>query len=346
MAQPATGVEFKAGISFTDALRVRRGGDWTIAVRDNNGALTNISPGGTFGSPMADDGLFRGDLWAIKKVNGKWVYNMETNLGFYPIGLLHPDGIERTPKIDSDPLEALQSLDPVRVDMQKREKTLMFTPLENSPVVHRLRHNLPLTDVLDLGDGTYFSGELDETNQIRRQIIVLHEDRQGGKVERNAFPLPRCVLTDAGAMKGNKKDADAPKLTFTREIDPWFVGVDSKPLIDGCWVSGSLWDDGLTPGLTFLPTTPAATETGATSASIVFPKPLGGSGSNVYTVEKSPNGTGTWTAATVGSTSGTSTITLGITGLTTGTTYYFRVTATDSASTAAVSRVSNSITTD
>lgn len=347
MAQPATGVTFKAsGLAYLDSLRVRRGGDWAVAVRDWDGASTDISPSSAFVAPMSEDGLWRDDLFAIKKVGGKWVYNMADNQGFYPVGFVHPDGIERSPKITSDPLEGLQSLDPVRVDMQKREKTVMFTPFENSPVVHCLQYNLPLVDVLDLGSGTYFAGEPIDSNQIRRQVLIMHEDRQGGKVERNAFPFPRCVLTDAGAMKGNKKDADAPKLTLTREVDPWFVDADGLPLIDGRWVSGTLWDDGLTPGLTFTLVAPVAAATAATTANVVFAQPLGGASPFVYTVEKSPNGTSSWTSATVGTTNVASgVVTLGLTGLTTATTYYFRVTVTDDNSDTALSRVSNQITT-
>lgn len=352
MSQPSTGVAFKSsGLAYMDALRIRRGGDWAIIVRDYNGSETNISPGSDFGSPMALDGTFRDDLFAIVKSNGRWIYNnaQPNNQRFYPLGYVLPEGIERTPKISSDPLEVLQSVDPARYDMQTRQKTVMFTPIENNPVVHCLQYDLPLTRVLDLGSGTYFKGENSDVNQMRRQIIVLHEDRQGDKVERNAFPIPKCVITDAGAMKGNKKDADAPKLTFAREIDSWFVDVDGTPLIDGRWCSGTLWDEGLTPGLTFTQTAPVADATGATTANVGFEDPLGGSGSNEYTVEKSPDGVGTWTAATVGSTSpdtpSAGLVRLGLTGLTTATTYFFRVTVTDSDSDTSLSLVSNSITT-
>ena len=348
MSQPATGVAFKSsGLAYLDALRARRGGDWAIAVRDWNGSLTDISPGSAFSAPMALDGQWRDDLYAVKKVNGKWVYNMSDNQGFYPIGYVHPDGIERASKINSDPLEGLQSLDPLRVDMQSRSRTLMFTPFENSPIIHRLINNLPLSNVLDLGSGTYFSGESTDSTQIRRQVIVMHEDAQGGLFERNAFPFPRCVLTDQGSMKGNKKDADAPKLTLTRELDQWFVDVDGTPLIDGRWVAGTLWDDGLTPGLTFTLAAPVGTATSATAADLVFAQPLGGTSPFTYTVDTSADGSTGWTPATVGSTTVDSgVVTLGLTGLTTATGYYARVTVTDANSDTAVSKVSNLFTTE
>ena len=77
---------------------------------------------------MATDGQWRADLFAIvKNGSGQWIYNASSNLGFYPLGFVSVDGIERNPKVSNDPLEGLQALDPIRVDMQKRDKELSFT---------------------------------------------------------------------------------------------------------------------------------------------------------------------------------------------------------------------------
>lgn len=350
MAQPASGVSFKAaGLAYLNSLLVNRGGRWSIAVRDNAGSLTNISPGSAFGAPMAQDGLWRSDLFAIvKNAAGQWVYNTAPNCGFYPVGFVHPDGIERAPKIDSDPLEGLQSLDPVRVDMQKRDKTLMFTPLERNLVIDALQFNLPLSGLLEraAGAGTYFAGESTDDMPLRRQAIVMHEDKQGGLTVRHAFPFPRCVMTDLGSQKGNKKDADAPKFTLSREIDPWFVDANGVPLVDGRWTTGEIWDQNQVPGLTFTGVAPVATALTATTAKVVFAEPLGGSSPYTYAVQKSADGVSGWTSATVGSpTVASGVVTQPISSLTTATTYYFRVVVTDSDSATATSGVSNSITT-
>lgn len=350
MSQPANGVSFKsAGLAYLNSLLVNRGGRWSIAVRDNAGSLTNISPGSAFGAPMAQDGLWRSDLFAIiKNAAGQWVYNTAPNCGFYPVGFVHPDGIERAPKIDSDPLEGLQALDPVRVDMQKRDKTLMFTPLERNVVTDALQFNLPLSGLLEraAGAGTYFAGESTDDLPLRRQAIVMHEDKQGGLTVRHAFPFPRCVMTDLGSQKGNKKDADAPKFTLSREIDPWFVDANGVPLVDGRWTTGEIWGQNQVPGLTFTGTAPVATALTATTAKVVFAEPLGGSSPYTYAVQKSADGVSGWTSATVGSfTVASGVVTQPISGLTTATTYYFRVVVTDSDSATATSGVSNSITT-
>ncbi|MBY0461525.1 MAG: hypothetical protein K2V38_29770, partial [Gemmataceae bacterium] len=189
MSQPANGVSFKvAGHAYLNSLLVHRGGKWTIAVRDYGGSVTNISPGSAFGAPMALDGKWRDDMYAIvKNASGQWVYNPKPNLGFYPVGYVLPEGIERGSKIDSDPLEGLQTIDAIRNDQQKREKTLMFTPMERNPVVDAIEFNLPLTGVLEraAADGTYFAGETTDEDALRRQVILMHEDRQGGLSSRS-----------------------------------------------------------------------------------------------------------------------------------------------------------------
>lgn len=346
MAQPTTGVSFKAsGLAYLNNLLVNRGGRWSVAVRDYGGSLTNISPGSSFVAPMAVDGQWRSDLFAIiKNAAGQWVYNTATNQGFYPVGYVHPDGIERAPKISSDPLEGLQSLDPVRVDMQKRDKTLMFTPLERNLVVDALQYNLPLTGVLERAAGgtTYFAGESNDDEPLRRQVLVLHEDKQGGVTVRHAFPFPRCVLTDLGSQKGNRKDADAAKFTLSREIDPFFVDATGTPLVDGRWTTGQIWDQNQIPGLTFTGTAPVGTPTAATTATIVIPAPLGGTSPYTYATAKSASSAMTSPSAPAGGTApvlANGLLTFSLTGLTTATTSYYQITVTDAAANTAKSAV-------
>ena len=351
MPQPSTGVSFAAsGLAYLNSLRVRRGGRWSIAVRDYAGSSTNISPGSSFVAPLASDGQWRSDLFAIvKNASGQWVYNTSTNLGFYPMGFVSTDGIERDPKVSSDSLEGLQALDPIRVDIQKRDKMLAFTPLERNPIIDAIRFNQSLSGVLERtsGTSTYFAGESSDDLPIRRQVLVCHEDRMGGLVERNVFPFPRCVLTDLGSEKGNKKDADAAKFTLSREIDPYFVDANGVPLLDGRWTSGSLWSQDTGPGLTFLATAPVATPTAATTANLVFGAPIGGTSPYTYTVKKSAASTMTSpTTVTIGTvTTSGGVVTVPLTALISASTSFFQVTCTDSTTgtaLTAVSAVSNS----
>ena len=350
IAQPATGVSFKAsGLAYLDALRARRGGRWQVIARDYDGADTNISPGSTFGAPFAADGNWRDDFFAVKRnAAGQWVYNTAPNLGFYPMGYVHVDGIERAPEIRSDPLRGLQSLDPLRVDMTERDKTLMFTPLERNLFVDAIRFNQPLSGVLEraAGGDIYFVGETTDDEPLRRQVFVMHEDKQGGQAELNAFPFPRCVLTDLGSEKGNRTDADAAKFTLSREICPYFVDAFGVPLLDGRWTSGELWTQAVAAGLTFTATAPVGEATAATTANLVFPAPIGGASPYTYTAQQSASADmSSPTAATTGSPTVTDgVVTLPVTGLTAETTSYFQVTVTDDNSATAVSPVSNPVT--
>lgn len=349
MAQPATGVSFKAaGLAYMNALRARRGGTWQVIGRDYGGRATNISPGSDFGAPFALDGNWRDDFFAVVQTpDRKWVYNNKPNLGFYPFGYVHVDGIERAPKINSDPLKGLQSLDPLRVDMQDRDKTLMFTPLERTPFVDCIEYNQPFAGVLEraAADGTYFVGESADGEPLRRQIFVMHEDAQGGLTELNAFPFPRCVLTDQGSKKGNRKDADASKITLSREIDPFFVDEFGVPILDGRWSSGSLWEQDNVPGLSFGAAAPVVTPTAATTADLIMPVPFGGTSPYTYAVKKSASAlmtSPTTVTATPTVTGGQ--LKLALTTLTTATTSYFQVEVTDADGDKALSKVSNAAT--
>lgn len=354
MAQPSTGVSFQAaGHDYLNELLVRRGGRWSAAWRDYGGSLTNISPGSSFGAPIALDGNWRSDMYAIVKTSsGQWVYNQKPNLGFYPTGWMRAEGIERMSKTDMDDLAGLQSIDPIRTDPQKRSRTVSLSPQEHNPVVDALRYNLPLSGLLEraAGSGTYFAGESADDEQIRRQLILMHEDRMGGLSALNAFPFPRIIVSDLGSQKGNRKDDDGSKFVFTRELCPFFVDpTTGAQLADGRWSAGSLWAQSVIPGLTFVPPAPVATPTAATTASLAFNAPIGGTSPYTYVVKKSAaatvdaNGvlsaspsTVTQTTAVVGSV-----VTASLTSLTTATTSYFQVTATDSVGNTTVSAVSN-----
>jgi hypothetical protein len=354
MAQPANGVSFKkAGLAYINALRARRGGRWQVIARDYGGVKTNISPGSAFGSPMAlapgaDGGMWRDDLFAVLRTStGKWVYNQKPNLGFYPFGYVDVDGIERAPKVTSDPGRGLQSIDPLRVDVQDRDKTLMFTPLERTPFVDAIEFNQPLAGVLEraAAEGTYFVGESSDDEPLRRQVFVMHEDKQGGLSELNAFPFPRCVLSDQGSKKGNRKDWDAAKITLSREIDPFFVDEFGVPMLDGRWSAGSLWDQDNVPALTFTQSVPVVTPTAATTANAVFATPIGGVSPYTYAVEKSADGETGWAAATAGAPSvANGLVTLALTALTTATTAHYRVKATDADGEVALSAVTPAVT--
>lgn len=346
MAQPATGVSLTdSALARFNALRIRRGGKWSLLVRDNKGLTTDISPGGSFISPFAQDGNWRDDLLAVLVVNNKQVYNQKPNLGFHKIGCSNPDGFVQEHDTNVDALEILQSIDPGRVDMTSREKRVAFTGFENNRVLHRLMYNLSLDNILHPSKAgtTYVVEESDEIDFMERQFILIHEDKAAGLPERTAFGLSRAVLSEIGNLQGSKTDPTAAELKFTRLIDPYFIGSKGQPIISCMWVAGEAWEEYDTPGLTFGPAAPVATPTAATTANLVFEQPLGGTSPFSYTVKKSASASMTSpTTVTVGSPTVTAgVVTLPLTALTTATTSYFQVTVEDADSATAVSGVSN-----
>lgn len=347
MAQPATGVSLTdSALARFNALRVRRGGKWSLLVRDNKGQSTNISPGGSFVSPFAQDGNWRDDLLAVKTVNNKQVYNQTANLGFHKIGCSSPDGFVQEHDTNVDALEILQSIDPARVDMTSREKRVTFNGFENNRVLHRLMYNLSLDNILHPSKAgtTYVVEESDEVDFMERQFILIHEDKAAGLAERTAFGLSRAVLSSIGKLQGSKTDPTAAELQFTRLIDPYFIGSKGQPIISCMWVSGPAWEEYDTPGFTFTSTLPVGTPTAAATANLVFPQPIGGTSPYTYTVKKSANVDMTSPTTATGTPTVTDgVVTMALTGLTTATTSYFQVTATDADGDTAVSGVSNAV---
>ena len=82
--------------------------------------------------------------------------------------------------------------------------------------------DLPLTDILDLGTGTYFSGESAEIDFVERQFILVHEDKAGGKPERTPDRLsPRRSAFSGGpdTMARMEEYDPAPEMNMTYKMN-------------------------------------------------------------------------------------------------------------------------------
>ena len=191
MAVPSTGVTW-----------VNSGLD--VLVRDYAGSATDLSPGGTFGSPFALDSQVRNDLFITTSVSAS-----ATNCGFWLVGAIDPNGVSRKPKVASDDLTILQSNGPIRSDIQEESKTVVFRRFRYKPLVDRLRMNKPLSTGEDVGTTSYFQGKPASNPFVERQLIPIRSDRAGGLEEPTAEPYPRVVLKDVGEAVMDKKNADA-----------------------------------------------------------------------------------------------------------------------------------------
>lgn len=354
MAQPSTGATWKASglASTSETSLISRGGLVAVLARDYDGENTNISPNSDFVSPFALDGKWRNDLLAVTKdANGKFVYNPNPNQGFHLVYALDPStGVTREQRMDVDKLEILQSIDPARVDLQKREKMVKFTAYRNAKLIDKLRNNTPLTNVLD-GEPGDFEPEYADTDFVERQLLLVREDKSSGKPFRYVEPIARCVLSNIGPAKMTKKDVDAAEVTFDRLICPYFVDADGVPIIGGRWREGEGWRAAKF-GLSFPPPAPFAVAVAGGLAVIKFPKPKGGTAPYTYDVTKYAGGHGgTASAATeVGSPVVVGDqVSITVSGLVDGTDYVFVVDVTDDTDPTpleAISLESNEVTGD
>ena len=344
--QPTTGGTWNAGgYADLDSRFPQRGGLVCVAIRQNQGALTNISPFTSTGaynfSPLAVDNTLRQDLFAAQLVNGVWTPNPNTNLGFLNMGWFKESGgVSRKSKTDSDDLMGLQSNWPLDTDIVKQEKTIMLTPIETiKPLLQRVRRNQPLINpatgallVEDAGQTGYFSGTQVDAVFTPYQMLLIRRRVSSAGTFYTVEPVPLSKLVDVGESKMDKKEADAADLSFRVLPDNYFLIPDPNgagdyvPGIDGIWVGGSAWT--AVGGAPIVSATPPVAVAGTTGkASFTFAVPTGGDVQNdQITAQFSTNGGTTWSAATLvvpaGVTIVSGVVTVQVTGLTAGATVF------------------------
>lgn len=239
MAIPATGKTMAAaGYLDNDSRKLERGKVVAMFVRDNRGALTNISPQNPNGtkawSPLATDGQIRDDLQLFKKVAGVWQLNPSPNEGFIRFGAFHEgDGPTTMSKTDTDDLMIEQQDDPYDTVITKRDKTFKVSTVETlEDAWRRLRDNLPFTDsngnnLVQLPGASFDGwGEPVGADLVDRQVLIVREfSRPGGKKAYTVKGYSLCRRTEVGDLKMSKKDAETADFTFKSLNDPFFMGV-------------------------------------------------------------------------------------------------------------------------
>jgi hypothetical protein len=271
-AQPATGVPWKeSGVTEFDNRLYDRGPLAAVLIRDNRGSATDISPWKpgtgtppppvppvTNFSPFAADGTVRNDLFARRLVAGKWVAGATPNMGFFQLGAIDEKaGPDRKASVKHDDAMILQSNFPFDSDLTGEGLTIQFTPVQPlDPCLRRLRMNLPLSDPTGVsivetpGAAAYEISKPVDAESIDRQIILLFARRKAaGKFIYTAEGYSLCKLTDIGAVKRDKVNADAASLTYTVLPDPYHMSKDAAdptstdlvPSYYSVWTSGDGW---------------------------------------------------------------------------------------------------------
>ena len=140
MAQPSTGVSFAAsGLAYLNSLRVRRGGRWSIAVRDYGGSATNLLPGSSFGPHGHRRPVWRADLFAIVRTDPASGSTTPLQPRLLPAGLrVGRRHRGATRKVSNDPAGGLQAWTRSRGHAEARQGTVVH-PLERNVVVDAIR---------------------------------------------------------------------------------------------------------------------------------------------------------------------------------------------------------------
>lgn len=257
MAIPSTGTTWDgAGFGAVDNRFLERGKLQGGLVRDARGAVTDISPhsdaSGTVAfSPFAQDGKWRDDLFAQKRVNGVWTNNLTDNEGFHLTGAFKEGaGPTNKPNVKNDDYMIEQSNLPFDTDLISEGEPFTLTPVETAkPVNRRLRFNLPLSDesgnnLVELpGTGGGY-GRLIDGDNPERQWLLIREFKHGGLPFYKVAGFSLCKLSDLGNSKMDKKDSEGVDLTYQPLSDNFMMAaVDGvyRPVLMWVWEGGSGW---------------------------------------------------------------------------------------------------------
>jgi hypothetical protein len=304
MALPTTGVDWPvSGLNKFLGNRVRKGGLVALLMRDYGGLSTDLSPGGVFGSPFAQDGFVRSDLLITATA---------PNQGWFLVGALSPDGPSVTPNITLDETEILQSNEDILAEITKNSADIGFMAYESKAVTDALENNLPLSSLQDDGTAGYVVGSPSDADLIERQIMLIRAHKADGLREFTARAFPRVTLSKLNKRTWNKKTVDMVDVVYKRLLDPYCT-LNSVPQADLTWRDGPGWRAaGGVPVLAATPTTAAATTTG--KATLSTPDPTGVGDPWIITGQSTIDDGVTWLDATldnpgaVVSASGTTTV--------------------------------------
>jgi hypothetical protein len=293
MALPSTGGSTVQVIQpGWDPLKVRYGQIVAVFIRDyldTNGQPRNLSDPacgvgiqGVFTPFAADNLTVREDL--LWSANGG-----TSNQGWFNVGLTKEDSVQvdSTQTVQQTPTG--QTLRSVRNVYTKLEDKVMFSPLENSNLIKRLRWNLPLTGwTPDDGVPGYqlLRGETDVFYE--RQVIQFLIDTDNQLL---AEVYPRVGPDKTGKVEFGRKTPYGPESIGYDVLPDPYTG-------QSMWIceAGATWNseaDSL-----FETTVPAVTPITGLKATVLVPTPAALT-SPTYTVSLQSTAGGSWSAGTV-----------------------------------------------
>lgn len=368
MTQPSTGTTWNgAGLADLGPEFLERGNALQVLVRDARGTATDISPHNSDGSvrwtPFSQDNKWRGDLLARRKLNGYWVTVADPNQGFLTTGAFKDgNGVNSKPSARSDQFRIIQNNLPYNTMLTEESEAFSFAPVDTgNPVNQFLRKNLRLSDangnvvVPDPGASNAGYSRIASSNiNPGRQFLVcreLYTSKTGLPIYKvDGYSLAR--LSDVGASKKDKKEAEQAELTYEPELDGIMMAMaynsqgelEYQPVLMHTWYGGPGWT--ALGGVPLLSATAPVATAGTTGAlTLAFAVPTGTGDPWTYTAQASSDNGVTWgaalTPASVSASGGT--VTLSLTGVAAGS-KKFRATVTGTNGATATTPTSNAVT--
>jgi hypothetical protein len=287
MTQPTTGVDWPVSLlNRYLGNRVRKGGLVALLMRDYGGAATDMSPTTFF--PLAADGFPVNNLLINTPVA-----TSATNLGWYLVGALSPDGPSETPNITLDETEILQSNEDILAEITKNSSDIAFQAYESTAITDALYNNQPLSSLQDNGATGYISGSDADADLVERQILLIRAHKSDGLREFTVRGFPRVTLSKLNKRTWNKKTVDMVDVVYKRLLDPYCIDANGKPKADLTWRDGPGWR--AAGGLPVVSTTPpTATPTTTGKATVSTADPTGVDGPFVITAQSTVDDGVTW----------------------------------------------------
>lgn len=213
---------------------------------------------------------------------------------FYEIGAITENGVSFNPKYATADVKIWQSRRTQRTDITQDDEEVMFTAAESTPVVDRLRNQLPLLGLAEVGTTGYVATQPTTTDTVFRQIVVIGVDGKMSDADYIVEVRPRTSLTKKGKRTFNAKDIDSTEFTYETYIDP------ASGYAARTYRGGPLWAEEGGPVVMPTPEVAPVAVLGATGkATFTFQDPVSHNDPFSYTAEKSTDGGTTWTTATL-----------------------------------------------
>jgi len=140
--------------------------------------------------------------------------------GFKVMGYVTTDGFTQANNISSNDTQMLQSLDPVRSDMESLVKTLKVSFGEASAWVNSIFSGLQVADWAATNSDVYSIDEGGTSEFPYYRILLLTQDGVGSGAWYHVEFAYRAKVTDLGDRTLSRSDSESYETTFTCYLDP------------------------------------------------------------------------------------------------------------------------------